>query len=164
MIIYCDSEAEREQRIEEADRRDKWFHKKSRQDAQSKTTRRFLTKRAKSCCELCQFKALSVLVIHHIIPVQLGGSAKSRNLILICPNCHALVHHYSHFRKPKCWPDWTRGLMSYGYSESQSLRLLLVASREAIINDDGRIEYCESPEPSCYMLINEIKRVGVMEL
>lgn len=33
----------------------------------------------------CQF--------HHIIPVCEGGKTTEDNMILLCPNCHALAHH-----------------------------------------------------------------------
>ena len=31
-------------------------------------------------------------VIHHIIPVKDGGTDEATNLIMLCPNCHALAH------------------------------------------------------------------------
>lgn len=40
-------------------------------------------------CELCRYK-LS-LDIHHITPKSRGGTNEIDNLMVICPNCHALI-------------------------------------------------------------------------
>lgn len=40
-------------------------------------------------CELCGFGM--VVDIHHIIPKYMGGEHSIDNLIVICPNCHALI-------------------------------------------------------------------------
>ncbi|MFH0839903.1 MAG: HNH endonuclease [Candidatus Omnitrophota bacterium] len=40
-------------------------------------------------CELCGFKL--VIDTHHILPKHKGGSHSIDNLIVICPNCHALI-------------------------------------------------------------------------
>ena len=42
-----------------------------------------------SKCELCGYN-LSVDV-HHIIPKNKGGPYEIENLMVICPNCHALI-------------------------------------------------------------------------
>lgn len=33
------------------------------------------------------------LVVHHIIPVSQGGKREPRNLVVLCPGCHATVEH-----------------------------------------------------------------------
>ena len=30
--------------------------------------------------------------VHHIVPISQGGTEESRNLILLCPNCHKMAH------------------------------------------------------------------------
>ena len=40
-------------------------------------------------CELCGFKL--VIDTHHILPKNKGGSHTVDNLIVLCPNCHALI-------------------------------------------------------------------------
>ena len=40
-------------------------------------------------CELCGFKL--VIDTHHILPKNKGGSHIVNNLIVLCPNCHALI-------------------------------------------------------------------------
>ena len=40
-------------------------------------------------CELCGFKL--VIDTHHILPKHKGGSHTIDNLIILCPNCHALI-------------------------------------------------------------------------
>lgn len=33
------------------------------------------------------------LAVHHIIPVSCGGTRDPKNLVVLCPGCHALVEH-----------------------------------------------------------------------
>lgn len=40
-------------------------------------------------CELCDYGL--ALDAHHIIPRKLGGSGDIENLMVLCPNCHALI-------------------------------------------------------------------------
>jgi len=40
-------------------------------------------------CELCGYNA--VIDTHHIIPKKMGGPHEINNLIVLCPNCHALI-------------------------------------------------------------------------
>jgi len=40
-------------------------------------------------CELCGYS--TVVDTHHIIPKKIGGPHEINNLIILCPNCHALV-------------------------------------------------------------------------
>lgn len=53
----------------------------------------------KGSCEICGYDFKSILQIHHIKPVSLGGTNKKSNLIILCPNCHKIIHaidsHYS---------------------------------------------------------------------
>lgn len=44
----------------------------------------------KEICYLCGFT--KALEIHHIIPRAKGGNNKIENLVMLCPNCHALTH------------------------------------------------------------------------
>lgn len=50
-------------------------------------------------CQCCGFGKgeedfMGAFEVHHIIPVQYGGSDDKYNLILLCKNCHKLVHDY----------------------------------------------------------------------
>lgn len=42
-------------------------------------------------CEVCEADAGPILEYHHVIPVQHSGEHSAKNLVLVCPNCHALV-------------------------------------------------------------------------
>lgn len=44
-------------------------------------------------CEICKYGFVPVLQVHHIIPVSEGGDNEQENLILLCPNCHKILHH-----------------------------------------------------------------------
>lgn len=46
-------------------------------------------------CYVCGYSLKSVLRIHHVIPVSLGGADNLDNLILVCSNCHTLTHFFS---------------------------------------------------------------------
>jgi len=52
------------------------------------------------CCEVCGYsfklQDSSRLHIHHMRPTEHGGSNCARNLITLCPNCHAIAHILLH--------------------------------------------------------------------
>lgn len=49
-------------------------------------------------CELCGYSA--AVDTHHIVPKKMGGQHEINNLIVICPNCHALItRKYFTFKK-----------------------------------------------------------------
>lgn len=60
----------------------------------STETKRELERKTKSKCEVCgeQFKSGLKPHIHHIKPIEEGGSNKESNLIVLCPNCHCRAH------------------------------------------------------------------------
>ena len=46
-------------------------------------------------CSVCGWKHpihWSSMCVHHVIPVQFGGSHEDNNLIILCPNCHSIAH------------------------------------------------------------------------
>lgn len=57
------------------------------------------------CCEVCRWRPprslrevpggmiRRLLHAHHIVPVSCGGADSLENLILLCPNHHAVAHH-----------------------------------------------------------------------
>lgn len=46
-------------------------------------------------CYICGFSIHTILRVHHRVPVSLGGTDEIENLVLLCPNCHTLVHLFS---------------------------------------------------------------------
>jgi len=46
-------------------------------------------------CYACGFSIHSILVVHHCVPISLGGTDEIENLVLVCPNCHTLIHRFS---------------------------------------------------------------------
>lgn len=61
--------------------------------------RRSVESRAGGACECCGYgkgepDLMGAFQVHHIVPVQYGGSDNKSNLILLCHNCHKLVHDY----------------------------------------------------------------------
>lgn len=156
--IY-ETEEEHDHRIERQNRRYQRGKKRSRQEARNAGVRRPVMQRAGQKCEICRLDFWSILVLHHIMPVSLGGLADPSNLIALCPNCHALVHNYSHF---KCeltvrqkYPAWKRGLTSARLNEDQAERLLLVASKDARVLPDGSIVPYKKPERPVSIIVND---------
>lgn len=43
------------------------------------------------CCQGCGISG-ELVAVHHIVPVAAGGSDDPRNLICLCPTCHARIH------------------------------------------------------------------------
>lgn len=134
-VIY-ETQVERTARIAFQNEQFRAGKKRSRQDARLRSTRIRILRRAKRLCEICGFDFFVVLNIHHILPVQLGGSADDSNLIALCPNCHALAHHFSFGKNPE---GNIRALVDVGLSEDQAKRLLLVANTQAEVTHDGQI-------------------------
>lgn len=46
-------------------------------------------------CYICRYSLKPTFCAHHIIPVSLGGKDDIDNFVLLCSNCHTLVHFYS---------------------------------------------------------------------
>jgi len=45
-------------------------------------------------CYICENDCTPILQIHHVKPVEIGGDNSKCNVVLLCPNCHAIVHVY----------------------------------------------------------------------
>lgn len=153
LVVY-ETEAQRRERIARQNSLYEWRKKRSRNRARTQSVRSEVMCRANQQCEICRFDFWCVLNVHHIVPVSQGGSARRKNLISLCPNCHALIHHYGNGVHDPSDPDRVRGVMSAGYTEKQALALLLVASRRAAVRDDGTIYPYRAPEDKTrYVLI-----------
>ena len=57
----------------------------------SKRTITKILERSNKGCSICGWNE-STCDIHHIIPRSQGGSNKHDNLIIVCPNCHRIIH------------------------------------------------------------------------
>lgn len=154
--IY-ETQAEHDFRIEAENRR--YASKKLRSRAKTRNTvlRRECMVRAAQKCEICEFSFWSILLLHHITPVQLGGPAEPSNLIVLCPNCHGLVHNYSHSRQAKesSYPAWLKALTEIGLSELQAKRLIRVASKGVRILEDGSLLDYQQPGPLECVIIDD---------
>ena len=45
-------------------------------------------------CEACGWgwSGRPLVQVHHIVPVSVGGGNEDDNLVVLCPNCHAIAH------------------------------------------------------------------------
>lgn len=57
----------------------------------SKRTISKILERAHKGCSICGWNE-STCDIHHIIPKSKGGNNEHNNLIIVCPNCHRIIH------------------------------------------------------------------------
>lgn len=48
-------------------------------------------------CHICGFNCKPILIMHHIVPVGVGGGNDPSNVVPLCPNCHAIVHKMMDF-------------------------------------------------------------------
>jgi len=68
--------------------------------------RKWLLGEAKGKCEYCGVKVTIekkgiTANVHHIKPIEYGGKDTSRNLIVLCPNCHSATHSETDGYSPK---------------------------------------------------------------
>ena len=57
----------------------------------SKRTISKILKRSNACCSICNWNESSCDT-HHVIPKSKGGTNEQNNLIIVCPNCHRIIH------------------------------------------------------------------------
>jgi len=68
-------------------------------------------KRYGNKCELCGYKL--VVETHHILPKNKGGLHEINNLMVLCPNCHAVItRKYFSLKNRKDIPDLRRKLIT----------------------------------------------------
>lgn len=79
---------------------------KQRRDAIVKEHRKFISSNRETIietrgnkCEVCGMGCKGILMVHHILPLQQGGNNDKENLVVVCPNCHALLHKDISFYK-----------------------------------------------------------------
>lgn len=61
--------------------------------------RRHVESRDRAQCQACGYgegipDLTNIFSVHHMVPVQYGGSDSTDNLILLCQNCHKMAHDY----------------------------------------------------------------------
>lgn len=52
-------------------------------------------KKGKKFCEHCAWRAPAgsmILHAHHVVPLSCGGADDVGNILVLCPNCHAIAH------------------------------------------------------------------------
>lgn len=62
-------------------------------DLSSRTISKIL-KKLNMKCSICGWNK-ATCDIHHILPKKCGGTDDNNNLIILCPNCHRMVHNHS---------------------------------------------------------------------
>jgi len=53
----------------------------------------------KICCEICGWDGhgnQNLVIVHHVVPTAVGGKNEESNIILLCPNHHAIAHMIFH--------------------------------------------------------------------
>lgn len=156
-IYIYETQEEHDFRIQAENRRYRFQKKKGRSDARRVNVKRVVWQRAGGKCEICSFAFGSVLIRHHIWPVHLGGHGQPSNLILLCPNCHSIVHNYNHYGRldQKKYPGWIKGIMKAGLTEDQARLVLLVASKDALVEPDGSVVSNPREQPLVSVRVDE---------
>lgn len=122
----------------------RFMKKRSRSQAASPKVRKRILDRAKGACEICRYPFSRILNIHHIYPVELGGTPLPWNLIALCPNCHGLVHHFGRMKSSHPAKRIQYLMRVTGMSEWEAVRICLVATRNATVNTYGLIEWTDN--------------------
>jgi len=87
----------------------------------TQVTSRFKSARRKdgaAACEACGWKppdglreagqrdGHKIMHAHHVVPLACGGPDVSVNLVLLCPNCHALAHRLGRMTLTGAYPEY----------------------------------------------------------
>lgn len=80
------------------DRFIKWEGKPREKSDRRKGQKKLLDKYSKGFCEICLRKGTEiplpqVLEVHHVVPVEDGGTDDRTNLQIVCTACHKWIHH-----------------------------------------------------------------------
>lgn len=94
-------------------------------------------------CEICGFKFYSVLMLHHIQHLSKGGNNLSENLILLCPNCHALAHLIAKGKHPASF--WNIVLQHLEPEQREKLVEVGMRGKEITIRDTSPIILTDLP-------------------
>jgi 5-methylcytosine-specific restriction endonuclease McrA len=58
----------------------------------SKSNNKLFDELGYDSCQICDYDEYPILEIHHITQKAHGGTNGFNNLIVLCPNCHIMVH------------------------------------------------------------------------
>ncbi|MCX8170453.1 MAG: HNH endonuclease [Candidatus Bathyarchaeota archaeon] len=79
-----------------------------------------------SKCYVCGYSLKPALRAHHTIPTNLGGKDHIDNFVLLCSNCHTLVHFYS---SKRYWNKEIKHYLTSEYTEDKIEKLKELISR-----------------------------------
>lgn len=107
-------------------------------------------------CYACGFSIRAILRVHHRIPVSLGGTDEMGNLVLVCPNCHTLIHllssqrfdgrEVSNFLASEYNPDAVGKIAELSYAIRQARQR---------VKQNGNVWIKGTPETQCPYSIGE---------
>lgn len=124
-----------------------------RNRGRSPMMRRNVLRRANGKCEVCACSILDILHLHHIRPVAKGGVSEIINLILICPNCHALAHLCARVLSAGNGEDAAiYALGEAGIDAATAEKLVLIGTEQAMVTYAGNIV----PRPQDEKLVENI--------
>lgn len=83
--------------------------------------------RLKSKCAICGFAFGALLHRHHIKPRSEGGEDATDNMVMLCPNCHAIAHR---LRRSPYQRAFTPDRDKSGLSQEQFDKLVEIAKTE----------------------------------
>lgn len=87
------------------------FHRERDKRLRDRKIRSFLKTHQRVHCEICRFdfevtygdRGRDYIEVHHILPLHASGPTKTRldDLILVCSNCHRMIHRSTPWLTPK---------------------------------------------------------------
>ena len=114
--------------------------RRERNKSRSTQFRKNVRMRADNKCEICRYAVPDILEAHHIKPLGKGGDTDITNMILLCPNCHALSHLCSRVIRDFDEESLMYALAEAGVSDEQAKSLALVGTERAIVTFAGEIK------------------------
>lgn len=67
--------------------------KRKQERKETARKRNSIIERDNTECQVCGCNHLSLLEVHHIFPIYLGGTSEDDNLITLCDQCHFIAPH-----------------------------------------------------------------------
>lgn len=112
--------------------------------------RRSIESRDNGYCQCCGYgknepDLMGVFHVHHIIAVQYGGSDNKTNLVLVCNNCHTLIHDYE---KGRFLPDKTT------FDRLKYVQKIVVLGNMLATMKQKGLHYLRTKHPDLFRLVD----------
>lgn len=98
---------------------------------------------------------------HHVVPVAAGGADQAGNLVLLCPNCHALAHRLGTLSPtPNYWPEYAWKGPTTPDDLLSELRMLLLNPTQWAERKAGRKQEVENAKRNEFLALQEVEAIA----